>query len=269
MLRPYFAVLGHPIAHSLSPQIHQAFAAQFQKTLCYEKKDVLPDKFSTVVNEFFQQGGQGLNITSPFKTQAYQLSDRATPRCQEAGAANTLWMKNHTLWADNTDGIGLVRDLSRFTAITGKKILILGAGGAVAGILGPLWLQQPAEITVSSRTLTTATLLQTRFPQTTLLLWEHLKGGFDLVIHATSAMQNQANLALPECLWHTKPKCFDLAYDIQNETAFVHQAKQHGCVARDGLGMLIEQAAEAFYLWWGEKPDTQSVFIQLGFDKNY
>src|SRR3989338_772404 len=151
VLIPRFAVIGKPIHHSLSPQIHQQFARQLGLTLHYDKLEGDVDHFEQQVHDFFAQGGTGMNVTLPFKQRAHKLAEFRTPRCEQAGAANTLWLQENRLWADNTDGIGLLTDLNKHLTLHGKSILIVGAGGATAGILGPLLHEKPAHLYLTNR----------------------------------------------------------------------------------------------------------------------
>lgn len=245
------AVIGNPIAHSLSPQIHHQFAAQFGMDLDYEK--ILGDleHFEQQVKDFFVSGGRGLNVTLPFKQRAFAMASQATERCRLAKAANTLWMEDGQLQADNTDGVGFVRDISRFIKLENKAILILGAGGATRGILGPLLNAKPEKIVVANRTQSKAIELKEDFPKIQI---GEITGRYDLIINATSASLDAQNLALPESLFTNKPFCYDLAYNQVEMTPFVKLARSLGCKACDGLGMLVAQAAEAFTIWHGVRP---------------
>lgn len=258
-----FAVVGNPVDHSLSPIIHQYFAQQARITLAYEKIKADEHSFKTQVSDFFTQNGKGLNITLPFKQDAYILAQQHTERCTLAGAANTLWMQDKQLHADNTDGIGLLRDLKRYTSLEGKRILILGAGGAARGIIPSLLENKRMELVVANRTLSKANELQRRFPEITFFSLSQLSGAFDLIINATSASLAGEFVALPAECFARKPLCYDLAYKHQQATAFVHYAKNLGCEAVDGLGMLVEQAAEAFFIWHHVIPKTEEVLAAL------
>lgn len=263
-MQPQYAVMGNPITHSLSPMIHQLFATQQGLSLTYKKILIDLPRFEQQVIEFFNQGGKGLNVTLPCKQRAFTMSKEITPRCLKAGAANTLWMQSERLHADNTDGVGLLRDLHRHIDIQAKAILILGAGGAVRGILNPLLEAKPAHITVVNRTLETTQNLQQDFPQIQCQLLKELgKHVFDIIINATSASLDGANVALPDNLTTTKPFCYDLTYNISEKTPFVDWARTQGCTALDGLGMLVEQAAEAFFIWHGVVPDTVAVLNKI------
>lgn len=264
MISKRFAVVGNPIAHSLSPIIHQSFAHQAMIELSYER--VLGDVlfFEQQVSDFFTAQGKGLNITLPFKQRAFAMAQQRTPRCQVAGAANTLWMHNNKLQADNTDGIGLIRDLSRFIDLPGKHILILGTGGATRGIIHPLLDVNPALITIAGRTVSKAMALQNDFPQIQYAsLDDSLSGKFDLIINATSASLEGKTVFLPPQVMSPRPICYDLAYQQKKATPFVDYARNLGCIAIDGIGMLVEQAAEAFFIWNGVMPKTGPVLELL------
>ena len=259
-----FAVMGNPIDHSLSPVIHQCFAKQTGLHLSYEKiKADDETAFNLQVSAFFAEKGKGLNITMPFKQQAFAMAQQRTHRCQQAEAANTLWMQDGQLHADNTDGIGFMRDLNRHLSVQGKRVLILGAGGAARGIIHPLLEQHPADLVVANRTLTKATALQQHVSQIRCMSISELNESFDLIINATSASITGEFVSLPAvCLLH-KPFCYDLSYKQHTATAFVHYARDSGCAAMDGLGMLVEQAAEAFFIWHGVMPETPDILRLL------
>ena len=255
----HFAVIGNPIEHSLSPVIHQQFAQQTKINLTYEKIKGDDSIFEEQVSAFFNANGQGLNVTLPYKQRAFAMANVPTERCKSAGAANTLWMEENTLHADNTDGIGLVRDLARYMNLEGKRILILGAGGAVRGIINPLLAMQPDNLIIANRTVENARLLELDFPQIKSTSLDNLGGLFDLIINATSASLDGIRIELPEEVVSLKPFCYDLAYNQKEATPFVRYARQLGCESVDGLGMLIEQAAEAFKIWNGIMPTTDTV----------
>ena len=263
-----FAVMGNPIAHSLSPVIHQLFAQQTGKALLFERIEADLQDFEREVRGFFEQEGQGLSITLPFKQRAYAMAEHLSERCLEAKAANTLCIKEGRLYADNTDGVGLLRDLHRHVDLAGLHVLLLGAGGAARGVLGPLLKAAPLQLTVANRTLDRSRLLQADFPAINLCSWSELGQcgsvrAVDVVINATSASLAEQHLLLPESLLYTKPFCYDLAYDRTQATVFVAWAQEFGCKAVDGLGMLVEQAAEAFLLWHGVLPQTGPVLKVL------
>jgi shikimate dehydrogenase len=254
-----YAVMGNPIAHSLSPLIYQSFAAQTGRSLSYEKILVAEDVFEFQVMDFFIQGGQGLNITLPFKQRAFAMADIITPRCQQAKAANTLWMKKGHLYADNTDGIGLITDLARYLDLGAKKVLLVGAGGAARGIIAPLLAAKIAQLTVTNRTEERTRALQADFPQIICCHPTELHANYDLIINATSASLVEKTMPFSASLLQTPACCYDLAYSAKGDTAFIAWAREQGCQAVDGLGMLVEQAAEAFFIWQGIKPDTTSL----------
>ncbi|KTD34743.1 shikimate 5-dehydrogenase [Legionella moravica] len=262
-----FAVIGNPIGHSLSPVIHQQFARQMKISLTYEQIKGEDFSLEQQVIEFFALGGKGLNVTLPYKQRAFELAKVRTPRCSLAGAANTLWMKDDILHSDNTDGIGLVCDLTRMFELQNTNILILGAGGATRGILYPLLEMNPNSITVANRTVEKAEELQKAFPQIRVNHLDKVSGIFDLIINATSASLEGHGLVLPEEVMRNSPLCYDLAYTQQGITPFVKYAKAMGCQAVDGLGMLVEQAAEAFYIWNGVRPSSEPVIKFLRPDR--
>jgi len=255
----HYAVMGSPIVHSLSPMIHQCFAKQTGIDLYYEKIEVPVPAFERYVADFFKQGGTGLNITVPFKQRAFAMARLKTPRCEEAKAANTLWQINGVLHADNTDGVGLSRDLDRHIKLTDQTIVVLGAGGAARGIMGALLHSKPKALVLSNRTLEKACLLQQQFPSVQINPWDELTPSYDIIINATSSSLNQHDLSLPPSILSNEPFCYDLAYDIDTRTPFVQWAKIHNCRAADGIGMLIEQAAETFYIWHGRRPETAAL----------
>ncbi len=258
-----YAVMGNPIAHSLSPIIHQLFAKQTGHELIYEKIQIDLPRFEQQVEQFFEQGGKGLNITMPCKQAAFTLADHATARCLKARAANTLWHTLDGLQADNTDGIGLLRDLTRYLDLAGKRVLLLGAGGAARGVLAPLLAAHPAQLILANRTLEKAQALSLEFVPALSCRLDDLCGVFDLIINATSADHTEKNIALSSTLTTPTTVCYDFAYRKQASTPFVAWAQSHGCVGVDGLGMLVEQAAEAFFIWHGVMPDVLPVLRQL------
>lgn len=259
----HFAVIGNPIEHSLSPIIHQRFAHQANIELTYDKIKGEDFSFEEQVSLFFKQGGSGLNVTLPYKQRAFVMADVHSTRCMQARAANTLWWQDNRLHADNTDGVGLVCDLARFITLAGKNILVLGAGGAARGIIQPLLELQPATLTIANRSLGNAQQLRVEFPQIQCVSLERLTGQYELVLNATSVSLTDKALVLPESLMSQKPFCYDLAYKLKEATSFVQYVKNQKCVAMDGLGMLVEQAAEAFYIWTGFKPSTEPVLEWL------
>ena len=270
--RDLYCVMGHPVAHSRSPWIHQRFAALTDQALDYERQLVPLDGFAQAVQHFAQAGGRGCNVTVPFKHEAAQCADSCSPRVHLAGAANTLVLAQGRIHADNTDGLGLVADITRNAGVplAGRDVLLVGAGGAGAGVLGPLLEQGPRSLVVANRTLARAQALvqshrELAALQKTKLLALDLQGlehDFDLIINATASSLEGAGVPVPAQV--LRPGC--LAYDMMYGPAaqgFLHWATQHGAQARDGLGMLVEQAAEAFALWRGVRPPAAQVLAEL------
>lgn len=260
-----YVVFGNPVAHSKSPLIHGLFAAQTGQDLRYEARLAPLDGFAAAVAAFRAEDGRGANVTVPFKEEAFRLSTRLTPRAEAAGAVNTLVFAADGILGDNTDGAGLVADIrdNAGNPIAGKRVLLLGAGGATRGALLPLLEQQPAVLFVANRTADKARGLTAHFGS-------RVKAGnfidlaglsFNLVINATSASLADAELPLPAGIF--APDC--LAYDMMygKDTPFLRQARMAGARTLDGLGMLVEQAAEAFFLWRGVRPDTAPVLAAL------
>ena len=267
--RDRYAVMGNPIAHSKSPRIHRLFAQQTGEALDYEALLVEADDFAEAVADFFfSDGGKGLNITVPFKQEAWQLADRLSPRAEPAGAVNTLMVKDGALYGDNTDGAGLVRDLTvnHGVELRDKRILMLGAGGAARGVILPLLEQGPALLHIANRTVARAEQLAEHFaPHGALGAsgFDTLDDDFDIVINATAAGLDNDVPALPEGVVNPHTLCYDMMYG-SGPTAFVRYCTGRGAArALDGLGMLVEQAAESFHLWRGARPDTRPVIQAL------
>jgi len=265
-----YAVIGNPIAHSKSPRIHAAFASQTQQDIHYDKQLVEQGKLAEAIAAFREQGGKGLNITVPFKNDAFALADSLTERAQLAGAVNTLVLKDDgTLHADNTDGIGMVRDLTinHSLRIKDAKILLLGAGGAVQGVLLPLLQQQPKEIIIANRTVAKAEILCEKFSahgKLSASSFEALSGkSFDGIINGTAASLQGEVPPLPDNLLNKGAWCYDMMYSSE-PTAFVRWGIENGAAKSiDGLGMLVEQAAESFTLWRGIRPETTQLIQSL------
>jgi shikimate dehydrogenase len=259
-----YAVFGHPIAHSKSPQIHAAFAHQTGQDMTYEAILAPLDGFAESVAQFIAAGGRGANVTVPFKEEAFKLASRLSSRAQRAGAVNTLTFDANGILGDNTDGAGLVADLTRNlrSPLVGKRILLLGAGGAARGVIEPLLEQKPAEFVIVNRTVRRAQVLAELFDHGVRACgFDAAHTPFDLVINATAA-------SLAGELPPLSPRVFTsgtLAYDMMygRETPFLSFARTHGAATADGLGMLVEQAAEAFYQWRGVRPDTAPVIAAL------
>ncbi len=260
-----YAVMGNPVSHSLSPEIHLQFARQTGQRLAYQAIEVPLDRFPEMVEQFRLANGCGLNITVPFKQQAWELADRRSRIAERAGAVNTLWFDGDVIYADNTDGRGLLRDITvnQQQEIVGKRLLILGAGGAVRGVLEPLLLEKPARLVVANRTLARAEELAEMFSDygnVSCVGFSDLAGQqFDIVINGTSASLQGEVPPLPETLLSEEALCYDMMY-AKEATAFVRWGLEHGAAKSvDGLGMLVEQAAESFLIWRGIRPDTKPV----------
>ncbi len=259
-----YAVFGHPIAHSKSPQIHTAFARQTGQDMTYEAILAPLDGFADSIAAFIAAGGCGANVTVPFKEEAFRLASRLSPRAQRAGAVNTLSFDADGILGDNTDGAGLVADLTRNLncTIVGKRVLLLGAGGAARGVIEPLLDQQPAALVIANRTVSRAEELAELFGHGVRACgFDAADIPVDLVINATAA-------SLAGDLPPLSPRVFTpdtLAYDMMygRDTPFLDFARTHGARTADGLGMLVEQAAEAFHLWRGVRPDTAPVIAAL------
>lgn len=266
-----YAVIGNPVGHSLSPAIHAAFARQTGEDVVYERLTAATDAFAATAAGFFAAGGQGLNVTLPFKGDAYAFVDAASERAREAGAVNTIARRRDgSHFGDNTDGIGLVRDLvaNHGLALGGGRILVVGAGGAARGILGPLLRESPARLVVANRTAAKAAALARRFAPQASICGLGLDqcadfGPYDLVVNATSAGVDGAAPALAAQVFAPHSWAYDLFY-AGAPTPFVAWARGHGAgQARDGFGMLVEQAAESFFLWRGIRVTTAPVIAAL------
>ncbi|RUQ36961.1 MAG: shikimate dehydrogenase [Candidatus Competibacteraceae bacterium] len=264
-----YAVMGHPIAHSKSPRIHSLFAAQTGQNLEYRAILVEPGGFAAAARAFRQAGGRGLNVTVPFKQDAWVFADILSARAERAGAVNTLIFEAGGVRGDNTDGPGLVRDLTvnHQYPLAKRRILLLGAGGAARGVLQPLLLERPAQLVIANRTANKARDLVLRFsdlgPVSGCGLAELAGRQFDLIINATAAGLQDAVPPLPEGVLAAGGWCYDLMYGSE-PTAFVRWGQAHGAARSvDGLGMLVEQAAESFRLWRGVWPETEPVIAAL------
>jgi len=258
-----YLVYGNPIEQSRSPDIHHIFATKSQQTINYQKQFVDLDGFSTAVSYFISQGGKGANVTAPFKEEALRLSDVLTDRASLAGAVNTLTFKNGKIYGDNTDGEGLVQDLlMNGVTLKQSRILILGAGGAVRGVLLPILAQSPKSITIANRTVSKAQDLCKHFDDKRLNACsfnETSESAFDLIINATSASLSGDLPPIPESIITNTIVCYDMVYG-KNETPFLQWAKAQGAnKIIDGLGMLVGQAAVSFSVWRNVTPDVQPV----------
>ena len=270
-----YAVIGQPVAHSLSPYIHEQFAMQLGVSLSYGLLEPGVAGFAATVRDFFASGGKGVNVTVPFKFEAVQLADHISHSAQEAGAVNTLKAdEDGGVSACNTDGAGLLADLRKQHSldIGGMQVLVFGAGGAAAGILGPLIGKRPKQITIVNRSADKASQLVKRFAArvqqaAVALCAQNLTAkcdqAYDLVINATSAGHSAASLSVPDGVWAAQTCAYDLSYGAAARS-FLTQASQAGAgICVDGLGMLVEQAALSFAYWEGQMPETQPVLKQL------
>ena len=255
-----YAVIGHPIAHSKSPVIHKNFAQQTGESIHYGRIFSELDEFRDTVNIFFAHGGKGLNITVPFKLQAFEMAERKTPRAQLAQAVNVLWMRDGQLWGDNTDGVGLTRDLQRLMArqgenLRGAKVLILGAGGAAQGVIPLLQEVGVSDLVVTNRTHSKALEIAQQYDGLRAMTLDEIIGSnpivkFDLIINATATGLGDSSPISTDVLKviaHPKTLAYDMVYG--KETRFMKDAQALSIHAVDGLGMLVEQAAEAFMIW--------------------
>ena len=265
-----YGVMGHPIAHSKSPIIHVRFARQTKQAMSYRAIDVQPGRFTQAVLDFRDAGGKGLNVTLPFKEEAWELAEVRTARAERAGAANTLWFdEKRRLCGDNTDGVGLVTDLviNHAITITGATVLLLGAGGAARGVIGPLLACDPAELVIGNRTASRAEQLARLFGDFYRVqgcgLVDLRSRQFDLIINATSASLQGRVPAVPDTVLTPGGRCYDMMYS-DRPTAFMEWGNARGASKSvDGLGMLVEQAAESFFRWRGVRPDTAGVIAAL------
>ena len=264
-----YAVMGNPIAHSKSPSIHTLFGKQTEQSIHYTAIQVDSGGFNQAVGNFVAAGGKGLNITVPFKEEAWALVTNRSERAERAGAVNTIKIKDSQLFGDNTDGVGLVNDLTinHEIELKGKKILLMGAGGAARGVLIPLLKQNPSFLFIANRTPDKAKDLAVVFSDV-----GHVEGGgyehlpdlkFDVVINATAASLQGELPPLPDTLLNDNASCYDMMYAAK-PTPFMLWATEHKAKkVLDGLGMLVEQAAESFFLWRNIRPETKTVIQQL------
>ncbi len=264
----FYAVIGNPIEHSKSPVIHHAFAQLTHQDIQYERVLAPLDDFAHTVHGLIAQGFKGANVTVPFKLEAFAMANRLTERAQDAGAVNTLIFDAQGIIGDNTDGIGLVRDITKNIGVSfsGKRVLLIGAGGASEGVLHPILAAQPELLIITNRTLDKALNMVKRVEARGELLYvsvsayafDDLHGQqFDIVINATSAGLSDSQLPLPSGIFASNALAYDMMYG--RITPFMTFAKQQGAIVFDGLGMLIEQAAEAFFVWRGVHPPTATV----------
>lgn len=264
----HYAVVGNPIAHSKSPLIHAAFAAQTMQMLEYDRVLSPLDGFTNTIQAMRSRGFKGANVTVPFKLEAFELANNLTERAQDAGAVNTLIFDETGITGDNTDGAGIVRDIQQnlSLSIAGKRVLLIGAGGAAEGVLHPILACSPSLLVITNRTLNKAISMvkkveeqsDYRLISVNAYAFDDLQGqAFDIVINATSTGLNDTLLPLPTSIFAPQALAYDMMYG--RETPFMAFARLCNANVVDGLGMLIEQAAEAFYVWRGVHPETQSV----------
>ena len=265
-----YGVMGYPVSHSRSPVIHRLFALQTNQHIQYELLQVAPDKLEAAVRQFQRAGGKGLNITVPHKSEVAKLCDQLSEPASTAGAVNTPSFRDSEIHGDNTDGIGLLRDLAINQGITleGANILILGAGGATRGIVGPLLEMQPSSLRIANRTIDKAQALAEHFSHSGPVSacrfnMVPVTEDYDLIINATSAGLRGDTPPYPEAALSERTFCYDLSYGLK-PTPFSVWAREHGA-ARSvmGWGMLVEQAAESFHIWRGVRPDTAPVLKQM------
>ena len=265
-----YGVMGYPVSHSRSPVIHRLFALQTDQDIQYELLQVAPDKLDTAVSQFRRTGGKGLNITVPHKQAVLRFVDEMSDRADTAGAVNTLAFREDGVFGDNTDGVGLLRDLSVNLGkeLEDANILVLGAGGATRGIIGPLLEARPRALRIANRTLDRAQILAERFADSgpiSACEFDRIPVSepYDLVINATSAGLRGETPPYPGAAVSDKTFCYDLSYGL-NPTPFSIWAREQGAShSVMGWGMLVEQAAESFLIWRGIRPDTAPVLKQM------
>ncbi len=267
-----YAVIGNPISHSKSPLIHRMFAEQAGQDISYEAIEAPMEGFAATIERLLTDGYKGCNVTVPFKLEAWKLANEHTSRSIDAEATNTLSFKDGKIYADNTDGTGLVRDIeiNHGFKLKGKSILLIGAGGAAQGVLHPLLEASQAPPVIYNRTLEKAIKLQKTVTEHGNFSHFSVKAAefgaltneqFNIVINATSTGLTGGEIPLPASIFAPDALAYDMMYG--RETPFMTFARAHGAQVADGLGMLVEQAAEAFYIWRGVRPDTEPVFKAL------
>ena len=268
-LNDRYVVIGNPIAHSKSPQIHARFAEQTAQSIQYERLLAPLDAFDQTLKSFITSGGRGANVTVPFKLDAFRAATQLSARARAAEAVNTLRFDAGEIFGDNTDGVGLVRDIvhnAKFT-ISGKTVLLLGAGGAARGVIQALLAESPSQLVIANRTPERASELVEQFAHEANGLLQassfaDLKSNFDLIINATSASLASELPSVPASIFASQSFVYDMMYS-SHLTLFMQLATSHGAITRDGLGMLVEQAAESFFVWRGVRPETASVYQWL------
>ncbi|HJW56664.1 MAG TPA: shikimate dehydrogenase [Burkholderiaceae bacterium] len=262
-----YAVIGNPVEHSKSPEIHTYFAVQAGQNIVYERLLAPLDGFVDSVQSFVRDGGRGVNVTVPFKLQAHAFATVLTERAQAAGAVNTLKFDGDIILGDNTDGVGLVVDIIRNAGrvLTGKRILLIGAGGAARGVVLPLLEQAPAELVVINRTISKAVELAYRFADKGCIVAgdaKALQRSFDIIINATSSSLVEEMPPLDSAVFAESSLAYDMMY-AKEPTVFLRFASERGATIRDGLGMLVEQAAESFFVWRGVRVNTMPILASL------
>ena len=264
----HYCVIGNPVSHSKSPEIHAAFALQTGQQIRYERCLAPLDGFAATVAALIASGCKGANVTVPFKLEAAALATALSPRAEAAGAVNTLMFADGRVTGDNTDGAGLVNDITRNAgfAIDGRRVLLLGAGGAARGAILPLLGEGPRKLVIANRTRVNAEALAQRFAapgrQLSACTFAEVDGQFDLVVNATSASLAGELPPLPAALFTSNTLALDMMYG-REPTPFMAFARTCGATPRDGLGMLVEQAAEAFLLWRGVRPETAAILARM------
>ena len=264
-----YAVFGNPIGHSKSPIIQTAFARQTGQEMSYKSILAPLDGFDDAVDAFIASGGRGANVTVPFKQEAFQLVTRLTPRAELAGAANTLIFEGDQIIGDNTDGVGLLRDITINLGypVAGKRVLLLGAGGASRGVVGPLLDAGITALTIANRTVSRAKLVAEHFAHlgpVTGCGYDELAGqSFDIVINATSASLSGSMPALPEGIFAPGSLAYKMMYGMGDTPFRIFAREQGAAVISEGLGMLVEQAAESFFVWRGVRPEVRPVMELL------
>jgi shikimate dehydrogenase len=255
-----YALIGNPVAHSKSPQIHAEFARATGQDIEYGRIEAPLAGFAAALEGFRAGGGKGANVTLPFKHEAFRLCARVSERARAAQAVNTIVLESG--FGDNTDGVGLVRDLSQNLQYDFGQVLLLGAGGAAQGVVGALLEAGVSRLVIANRTISKAKALAARFPGVSACSYEALEDeGFDLIVNATSAGLSDEAPPLPPSLLKKNMLAYDMVYG--RDTPFLAAARKAGARAADGLGMLVEQAAESFFLWRAVRPPTRPVLVKL------
>ncbi len=263
-----YVVIGHPIAHSRSPEIHAAFARETGQAMSYQRMLAPLDGFQVTVEAFRASGGRGANVTLPFKLEAFRYANELTERARQAGAVNTLKFHGAQILGDNTDGVGLCKDIvvNLKMPLAGARILVIGAGGAARGVIGPILSAAPQGVAITNRTFSKAVELANHFsnlgPVSAIRADDLPTRQFDIVINATSASLAGSALLVPALIFRPGALAYDMMYG-KSQTPFMVLAASAGARTADGLGMLVEQAAEAFFVWRGVRPATAAVIAQM------